>query len=91
MILFPARPVPAQTADTAIRGTVVDASGAVVPGASVEIAQPATGFARTVTTNSSGDYELRYLVPGSARAVVTLLTSLPGRMADRVKLRVAGA
>jgi NADP-dependent 3-hydroxy acid dehydrogenase YdfG len=34
---------------------------------------------------------LRYLVPGSARAVVTLLTSLPGRLADRAKLRVAGA
>ena len=33
--------------------------------------------------------KLRYLVPGSARAVVMLLTSLPGRMADGMKLRVA--
>jgi NADP-dependent 3-hydroxy acid dehydrogenase YdfG len=30
---------------------------------------------------------LRYLVPGSARTVVTLLTSLPGRLADKAKLR----
>ena len=33
--------------------------------------------------------KLRYLVPGSARTLVTLLTSLPGRLADRAKLRVA--
>jgi NADP-dependent 3-hydroxy acid dehydrogenase YdfG len=34
--------------------------------------------------------KLRYLVPGSARTTVALLTSLPGRLADRGKLRVAG-
>jgi len=79
LILFPARPVPAQTADTAIRGTLVDASGAVVPGASVEIAQPATGFARTVTTNSSGDYELRYLVPGEYEVSVNASGFAPQR------------
>src|SRR5689334_20052724 len=55
----------AQTADTAILGTVLDSSGAAVPGATFEIAQPATGLTRTVLSNSSGDYELRYLVPGT--------------------------
>jgi hypothetical protein len=69
--LFIAKLVLAQTADTAIRGTVIDASGAVVPNASVEITAPATGFTRTVNTNTSGDYELRYLVPGEYEVGVT--------------------
>jgi NADP-dependent 3-hydroxy acid dehydrogenase YdfG len=34
--------------------------------------------------------KLRYLVPGSARTTVALLTALPVRLADRGKLRVAG-
>src|SRR4051812_33454661 len=54
-----------QTADTAVLGTVVDASGAVVPGAKIEITQPATGLTRTVESNTRGDYEVRYLVPGT--------------------------
>jgi len=61
----------AQTADTAILGSVIDASGAVVPAARVEIVAPASGFARTVSTNASGDYELRYLVPGAYEVRVT--------------------
>ncbi len=58
------RPVLGQTADTAVLGTITDASGAIVPQVTVEIKQPATGFSRTVLTNTSGDYEIRYLVPG---------------------------
>jgi hypothetical protein len=30
---------------------------------------------------------LRYVVPGSARPLIGLLTSLPGKLADRVKQR----
>jgi len=33
----------------------------------------------------------RYLVPGSARGLVAVLTALPDRLADRVKLRAIGA
>ena len=35
----------AQSADTAILGTVTEASGAVIPGAKITIQQPATGLA----------------------------------------------
>ena len=41
-----------QTLDTAILGVVTDPSGAVVPGASVTITQPATGRTNTVNTSS---------------------------------------
>jgi hypothetical protein len=54
----------AQTLDTGILGTVTDAQGTVVPGATVTITQPATGLVRAVTTGPDGGYEVRYLRPG---------------------------
>ena len=54
----------AQSADTAILGTVTDATGAVISGAKVTIRQPAIGFERSVETGAEGLYEFRYLRPG---------------------------
>lgn len=54
----------AQSADTAILGTVSDSTGAVIPGAQVTIEQAATGFNRAIESNAEGYYELRYLRPG---------------------------
>src|SRR5262245_28223836 len=53
-----------QTVDTGILGTVIDATGAVVPEASITITQPDSRFTRTITTSAAGKYEIRYLVPG---------------------------
>ncbi|HYZ84463.1 MAG TPA: carboxypeptidase-like regulatory domain-containing protein, partial [Bryobacteraceae bacterium] len=55
---------PAQTIDTGIVGTVTDPASAVVTGATVTITSTQTGVARSVTTNPSGLFEVRYLVPG---------------------------
>jgi Carboxypeptidase regulatory-like domain/TonB-dependent Receptor Plug Domain len=41
---------------TSVTGIVVDSSGAVVPNATVEIHNPVSGFARTMTTDSSGKF-----------------------------------
>jgi hypothetical protein len=41
-----------------IRGTVTDSSGAVVPGATIEIHNPITGYQQTATTNETGAYRL---------------------------------
>jgi outer membrane receptor protein involved in Fe transport len=54
----------AQTLDTGILGVVTDPAGAVVTGASITIAQPTTGFTRTVESAAEGSYEVRYLRPG---------------------------
>src|SRR5262249_2970482 len=62
--------ISAQTADTGILGTVADASGAIVSGATVTITQPATGLSRAVVTNGEGYYEVRYLLPGEYTAEV---------------------
>jgi hypothetical protein len=47
-----------------IHGTVQDASGAAVPGATVKATQTDTGIARTVTTAADGSYILPNLAVG---------------------------
>jgi hypothetical protein len=47
----------AQSATGDIQGTVVDTSGAVLPGATVKVTNTGTGFSRAVTTNDRGDYQ----------------------------------
>jgi hypothetical protein len=41
---------------TSVSGTVSDPTGAVIPNAVVEIRNPVSGFQRTVTTDSSGNF-----------------------------------
>jgi len=43
---------------TSVSGTVVDPSGAVVPGATVEIRNPVSQFERSVTTDNSGAFSI---------------------------------
>src|SRR5947207_13138298 len=46
-----------------LRGTVSDASGAVIPSATVTLTQEGTGQARSVTTNNEGNYVMPALPP----------------------------
>ena len=65
-------PATAQTAGTGtISGSVTDASGAIVPGASVIITATDTGASRTLTTNSSGEYTSTFLQPGRYEVIAT--------------------
>jgi hypothetical protein len=48
-----------------IQGTVVDPSGAVVPGATVEAKNPDTNFSRTLTTDSNGRFVFLAMNPGN--------------------------
>ncbi|HEY3741345.1 MAG TPA: carboxypeptidase-like regulatory domain-containing protein [Bryobacteraceae bacterium] len=48
-----------------ISGTVTDASGAVIPGAKVQVTATATNTVVTVTTNASGDYTVPSVPVGS--------------------------
>jgi outer membrane receptor protein involved in Fe transport len=56
--------VTAQTLDTGILGTVADPAGGMITGAAVTITQPETGLSRTVATDATGNFEVRYLRPG---------------------------
>lgn len=48
-----------------IQGTITDPSGAVIPGATVIITNPDTGYTHTLKTDSAGLYNLGPLVPGT--------------------------
>ncbi|SPE30313.1 Cna protein B-type domain protein [Candidatus Sulfotelmatomonas gaucii] len=52
------------TTQGAIAGSVLDASGAVIPGANVSILRTATGFTVTLVSDSSGYFKAPLLEPG---------------------------
>ena len=64
-IFFAVPVLSAQTAvDGAIGGTVMDSSGAVVPGAAVTVRNLATNAQQTATTDNSGSFRIIHLQPG---------------------------
>jgi len=61
------------TAATAtVSGTVSDPTGAVVPGAEVELLDTATNIARSVTTDGTGHYSFVSVLPGVYRISVRM-------------------
>src|SRR3954462_10934585 len=61
-------------AQSSITGTVRDTSGAVLPGVTVEVASPALiEKVRTAATDSTGQYRIVSLPPGTYTATFTLL------------------
>jgi hypothetical protein len=65
VLLAPCFAIAQNTNSGEIRGTVTDATGAVLPGATVTILNVDTGVSREVTTNQSGIYDAVSLLPGS--------------------------
>src|SRR5438105_2895489 len=55
----------AQVVTGTISGRVTDSTGAVVPGATVQVQNVETGFSRDVQTDAAGRYETRNLPVGS--------------------------
>src|SRR3954469_17537250 len=52
-----------QTATSSLRGTVMDPKGAVVPGATVTIKNPAQGTSRETKTDANGEYQFQQVPP----------------------------
>src|SRR5262245_12223480 len=59
-------------ASTGLRGRATDPSGAGVPGVGITITRIETGIARSVTTGAGGDWEARFLDPGTYRITFEL-------------------
>ena len=57
--------LPAQVTSGSINGTVKDATGGVLPNATVTVANPSTGVTRTVTASDTGDFVVPNLPPGT--------------------------
>ncbi len=64
-LVYPAQRLLAQAVYGSIIGTVTDATGAAVPGATVTITNTAQGVSFTTTTNASGNYEQTHLIVGT--------------------------
>ena len=79
-------PAAAQSVDTGVLGTVLDASGAVIPGSDITVTSAATGVVQTVVTGPTGAFEVRYLAPGD----YVVQASLSGFRTERttITLRV---
>src|SRR5262249_47961349 len=66
----------------AINGSVKDASGAVIPGASVELVSPATGLHRPTVSGLKGLYEITPLPVGSYTLTITAAGFKPTTIQD---------
>lgn len=62
LLAFAATLARAQNSSGTVTGTVTDPTGAVVPGASVEISNHVSGYKRTATSDSTGQFRF-YNVP----------------------------
>ncbi|MCU1292149.1 MAG: Cna domain protein [Bryobacterales bacterium] len=67
LLVWTTEHVKGQVVTATLTGQVKDSSGGVVPDVNVTVTQLSTGVSRSTTTNSSGDYTLPYLNPGSYR------------------------
>jgi hypothetical protein len=61
--LLPFSPAFGQAVYGSIYGSVTDASGAVIPGATVTVTDEAKGTSVKVQTNATGDYTVEHLIP----------------------------
>lgn len=79
--------VSAQEGRGTIAGTVVDASGAVVPGAAVTVTNIAMGTDVATVTNDAGLFTVPYLIPGPYRITVEL-SGFKRLVREGIELRV---
>lgn len=67
-----ALPLVGQTTTGSIYGTIVDASGAVVPQATITLTNVRTNAAQTATSSQSGEYNFPVLEPGDYTVTSTM-------------------
>ena len=70
LFLMPGSAVAQSGGNVAITGTVMDPSGAVVPGAKVSVTESSTGVTRTTTANASGQFNVSSLPPGNYKVKI---------------------
>ena len=101
LLLSLATTLHAQSSSGTITGTVNDASGAVVPGATVSIANPVSGLSRTTKTDGAGHYQFNNLpfnpyhlvvdAPGFATFTADVLVRSTVPVTPAISLQVGGA
>ena len=78
MVFAPGSPTwPQSSSTTSLRGTIVDPINAVVLGADVALANPDTGFARTMKTDERGVYQFLEIPPNTYSLTIRARMGLP--------------
>lgn len=77
----------AQTNTTGLSGSIVDPSGALIPGATITLANTATNLKKTTKSGSAGEYSFDQILPGNY--VVTAQATGFAVTVRRVQLLVA--
>jgi Carboxypeptidase regulatory-like domain len=77
----------AQTSNATLHGTLTDAGGAVLPGVTLKIEAPATGFTREAVTNTSGVYVFNFL-PSGDYVVTAELSGFKSLRHANIKLEI---
>src|SRR5258708_18956292 len=75
-----------QGASGAVSGVVLDASGAPVPGASVEVVNAALGVRRGATTSNNGVFGIGNLTPGRGYTVTISKSGFAEWEASRMEI-----
>lgn len=75
-------------ATSTLTGIAVDQSGAKITGATVQVTEQQTGVVHSVTTNSSGEYTVPLLQPGTYR-VRAMAAGFTSRQIDALVLQVS--
>ncbi len=102
IVCFSCSQIRAQYDNGGLVGTIRDASGAIIAGASVKITNTATGISTKTTANASGDYDVPQLRVGSYNISATapgftnaeaqnISVTVGGRQHIDLALKVGGA
>ncbi|MGB3722363.1 MAG: carboxypeptidase regulatory-like domain-containing protein [Pacificimonas sp.] len=86
-----AAPAAAQQITSSVEGTVADASGAIVPGATVVVRDERTGTQRTVTTGNQGRFQVGNLTTGGPYSVTATANGYQGQTISDLQLNLSGA
>src|SRR5262245_37868642 len=74
LLLLLMQPVWAQVTTATVYGTVLDPTGARIPGASINLTQQETGTVSTKLTTETGEFQFDFVRPGT----YTISIELPG-------------
>ncbi|MEP7149626.1 MAG: carboxypeptidase-like regulatory domain-containing protein, partial [Acidobacteriota bacterium] len=71
VVMFLFSSLAGQSGTTGVRGTVADQNGGAIPGTTVTLSNPETGFTRSVTTDNEGRYAFTSLPPATYQLEVS--------------------
>lgn len=85
-----ATPAYAQNITSGVEGTVTDSSGAPLAGASVTVTDTRTNTARTLSTDSEGQFRTSSLAPGGPYTVTATAAGYEGQTVENQFINISG-